>query len=217
MATLERWEPTAILTMTMFTAALVFGNFETPVRTVFALVFLTVVPGLAVIRLAHLPGLGMRVFLAVPVSLCLAALVSGVLVYASVPSWNLGLSILISVTVAAVIVDIAEPVIPELLAEETGPRRLDSEERQALLIGSLLSGASIQEAARAAHVSLSTVYRESHRSDRLRRAMDLARRGPLDVDVESPPEPVGTVRERGGPRSPSELPDSPASSTRSSE
>jgi hypothetical protein len=172
---------------------------------------------LAVIRLAHLPGLGMRVFLAVPVSLCLAALVSGVLVYAGVPSWNLGLSILISVTVAAVIVDIAEPVFPELLAEETGPRRLDSEERQALLIGSLLSGASIQEAARAAHVSLSTVYRESHRSDRLRRAMDLARRSAVDVDVESPPEPVGTGRELSGPRFPSELPDSPASSTRSSE
>jgi transposase-like protein len=203
MAALERWEPTATLIMTMFTAALVFGDFETPVRTVFALVFLTLVPGLALMRLAHLPGLGMRIFLAVPVSLCLAALVSGVLVYAGVPSWDLGVSILISVTVAAVIVDIAEPIIPEFLAEETGPRRLDSEERQALLMRSLLGGASIQEAAHAAQVSPATVHREIRRSERLRRAIDLARRSVLEVEVKSLPEPDETVRERSRPRSPS--------------
>lgn len=178
----HRFENIAILSTTMVTAALVFGDFEFPLRTAFALAFMSVVPGYALVRLIGVSGLAMRLFLAVPISLAISMIVSGGLVYAGIVSWNFGVTIIMSVTVGAVILDISRRAVAEARVTQTASRRLTHEDRQERLIGSLREGSTLAEAARVADVSLATVYREMRRSDAFRRAIDVASGGLLTIE-----------------------------------
>ena len=173
----------------MVTAALAFSNVEHPIRTIFTLVFITFVPGLAIIRLVHLEGLTIRLLLAPPTSLAVAALVSAILVYSGIPSWNLGLSALVSLTVGLVVADFArrdvefEPHVPR--------RKLDDEARQAALVQTLLDGGTLADAASAAGVSTATLRRALHRSTPLRGAVRVATHGESDRSELTPPDVAG--------------------------
>jgi len=181
---MSRFEPPLLLTWTMLTAALVFGELGGPVRVIFALTFLGAVPGLAVTRLVGFSDLEARLLVAVPLSLSISAIVSGALVYLGVPSWDLGLSILISLTVAAVIADLARLELGLGRVDDLQlPGKLDDEARQARLVDALQAGGSLADAAEAAGVSRSTVYRSLRRSAALRRAVDVASHGTVDPDL----------------------------------
>jgi hypothetical protein len=181
---MSRFEPTLLLAWTMLTAALVFGEIGGPVRVAFALTFLGVAPGLAVTRLCGFTDLETRLLVAVPVSLAVTAIVSGVLVYVGLPSWDLGLSIMISLTVAAVIADLARPELGLGRVHELQlPGKLDDETRQARMVDALQAGGSLSDAAEAAGVSRSTLYRSLRRSEALRRAVEIASHGTVDPDL----------------------------------
>lgn len=181
---MRRLEPTLLLAWTMFTSAFVFGDFSGPFRVVFALVFLGVVPGLAFARLVRFTDPEVRLLTAIPLSLAFDAIVSGALVYFGVPSWDLGLSILVSLVVAALVIDLARPEIglgpvPQLQV----PGKLDDEARQARLVDVLLAGGTLADGAAAAGVSRSTLTRALRRSEALRRAVEVASRGSVDPDA----------------------------------
>jgi hypothetical protein len=174
---MRRFEPALLLTWTMLTAAVCFGDLDSPVRVAFAVSFLGAVPGLALGRLFGLSGEA-RWLMTVPLSLALGAVVSGLLVYVGYPSWNLALSILISISVAALIVDISQPELDlERTLEFPVPGKLDDETRQVRLVEALLAGGSMAEAAEAAGVSVRTLQRSLRRSDALRRAIEVASHG----------------------------------------
>ena len=86
-----------------------------------------------------------------PLSLSIAALVGGILVYSGFPSWDLALTLLISLTVAGVIVDLVRPrVVMIPMPDLRVPGKLNDEDRQARLMQSLLEGGSLDDAAAAA-------------------------------------------------------------------
>jgi lambda repressor-like predicted transcriptional regulator len=176
-----RYEPALLLAWSMSAAGLAFADVDHPIRTVFALVFLAFVPGLAITRALHLNGLATRLLLALPISLSLAALISAALVYVGFPSWNLGLSMLLSVTVGAIASDLARVSIPTHRPGRITRNKLDDETRQAALVHSLLEGATLAEAAQAAGVSTTTLQRALQRSERLRMAAMVATHGELDA------------------------------------
>jgi hypothetical protein len=178
----RRLEAPVLLGWSMLTAALSYGGFHHPLRTVFALIFLAFVPGLAFLRLAKLTEPVMTVLLALPVSLGLDAAVSAILVYAGIPSWDLGLSLLISFTVGVLIADLVKPTIAvgPSLPQVSG--LLGDEARQARLIASLLRGASMGDACEAANVSQTTLKRALQRSPDLRRAVAVATQGALESE-----------------------------------
>ena len=181
-----RLEPLVVLAWTAVTGAMVFGGLQGVPRILFAIVFVAVVPGLVAVRLMGFGDLLTRVLIAVPLSLSIAALVGGVLVYAGVPSWNLALTLLISLTVAGVIVDLVRPrVVMIPMPDLRVPGKLNDEDRQARLMQSLLEGGSLDDAAAAAGVSRATLTRSMGRSPALRRAMEIASHGTLPP----PPKP----------------------------
>jgi hypothetical protein len=190
---IARYEPAIIILWTMATAAVSFADLQHPVRTALALVFLGFVPGLAVIRLSRLQGLGIRLLLALPSSLAIAAVVSAALVYSGFPSWDLGLSALLSITVGAVALDLARPIV---FAERTGqPRRkLDDESRQAALIQTLLDGGTLAEAAKAAGVSTATLQRALHRSNALWTAVSVATHHESQAELDDSRAPLDPRR-----------------------
>ena len=179
---LRRLEPPLLLGLSMLTAALMFGGFHHPLRTVIALIFLAFVPGLAFLRLVKLTEPVMTVLLAVPVSLGLDAALSAILVYAGIPSWDLGLSLLISFAVGALIVDLVKPTIAIGPSAPKLSGLLGDEARQARLIGSFLRGASFGDACEAANVSPTTLRRALQRSPDLRRAVTVATQGGLELE-----------------------------------
>ena len=162
---------------TAVVAALVFVDFAGPVRIGLTVAWLALAPGLAITALLGFNGLLTRLFLSVPLSLCLAAVVSALLVYGGFPSWELGMSILLSVTMAALIIDLAPPQV-ELSMHETATTHLSGKlsepSRQAQLVTSLQDGATLAEAADEAGVSVSTLQRGMRRSEVLRRAVEVA-------------------------------------------
>lgn len=174
-----RVEAPLLLAWTMVTAAMVFGDAEGPVRTAVALTWLSFAPGLALGRLTGF-DLPMRLLTAVPVSLCLAAAVSAALIYAGLPSWEVATTVLISITVGAVILtlaplraraDLQSPAADDLRG------KLAEEPRQARLVETLLDGGTLTEAAQAAGVSMSTLRARLRASEALRRAVEVASNG----------------------------------------
>lgn len=163
---------------TAVTAGFAFADAQGAVRALLSLTWLAIAPGLAFTRLIGLTELITRLVVAIPLSLALAAVVSGVLVYAGLPSWELGLSILVCICVAFLIAELAPPRLaiglPVVGAGLSG--KLADEARQARLMDALLGGATLSEAASAAGVSMSTLQRALRRSETLRRAVDVAGR-----------------------------------------
>jgi hypothetical protein len=177
---MRRYEPALLLACTMSAAGLSFADIQHPVRTAVTLFFLAFVPGLAITRAIRLEGLEARLVLAVPTSLGLAAVVSAAFVYFGVPSWDLGLSVLISITVGAVAADLARGAIPAHRAGRFNRSKLDDEGRQAAIVHTLVEGGSLADAAQAAAVSTATLQRALQRSKRLRMAASVASHGELD-------------------------------------
>lgn len=168
---------------TAVVAGLVFADIGGPVRIGLTVAWLALAPGLAVTGWLGFSGFITRLFLSIPFSLCLAAVVSGVLVYAGLPSWDLGMSILVSATLAVLIVDLAPPQVELSMHETANPHlrgKLADPSRQAQLVASLQDGATLAEAADEAGISVSTLQRGMRRSDVLRRAVDVA--GDTGVD-----------------------------------
>ncbi len=180
----HRVESFAILFTTMVAAALVFGDFDTPLRPIFAIGFVAVAPGLAIAQLIGITGLAIRLFLAIPISLAISTLVAGAMTYAGITSWNFGLTIIMSLAIGAVILDIGRSGIVHAAARRATARRLTDEDRQERLISSLRQGSTLAEAARAAGVSQTTVHRELRRSDSLRRAVEVASGGLLTFELD---------------------------------
>ena len=186
---MSRLEAPLMLAATMVTAALVFGDVHGPARTTVALLWLSLAPGLAFTQLAGFREMGIRLVLAVPFSLALAAVTSGVLVYAGIPSWELGMSVLLSLTVAAVILHLAPPRLNVRLGWEAATDvrgKLAEEPRQARMVEALLAGGTLADAAEAAGVSLVTLRRRLRSSEALRRAVEVASGGSLE-DLEADP------------------------------
>ena len=179
----RRLEVPLLLGLSMLTAALSYGGFHHPLRTVIALIFLAFAPGLAFLRLAKLTDPAMTVLLALPVSLGVDAAVSAFLVYAGFPSWDLALSLLISLVVGVLIVDLVKPTMTVGPSQPKVGGLLGDEARQARLIGSLLRGASVGDACEAANVSQATLRRALQRSPDLRRAVAVATQGALELEA----------------------------------
>lgn len=180
---MSRYEPTILLLWSMLTAALVFGDISGPLRTVVALGFLASVPGLAVTRLFGANDVEFRALTAIPISLAIEAVVSGALVYAGLPSWDLGMSIVLSLTIGVVIIGLVRPTLELRPTPDSRiPGKLGDGARQARLVDALLDGGSLAEAAGAAGVSPSTLYRTLRRSEVLRRAVDVASEGRVDLE-----------------------------------
>jgi hypothetical protein len=178
-----RVEAPLLLAWTMITAALVFGDAEGLLRTTVALTWVAIAPGLALGRLAGF-DLVMRLVTAVPVSLCLAAAVSAALIYAGLHSWEVATTVLISITVGAVILRLAPPRVRVRLGSSSSDNlrgKLAEEPRQARLVESLQEGGSLVDAAEAAGVSMSTLRKQLRASDALRRAVEVASMSRVDV------------------------------------
>jgi hypothetical protein len=201
---MARVEPPLLLAWSMVTAALVFGDIGSPVRTALAFGWLMLVPGLTLTRLIEVRELPIRLVIAVPLSLALDAAVSGVLVYAGLPSWEVGMSILISISVAAVILDLAPPRPGlRLVWNPAGDLRgkLAEESRQARMVEALLAGGTLGDAAEAAGVSIATLRRRLGTSEALRRAAEVAAGGPVDdLAGRSEPEPASQPPKRRVPQ-----------------
>lgn len=166
----------------MVTAVLVFGDVHHPVRATVSLIFVAFVPGLAILRLIGLRDLEMTILLAIPLSLSLDAAMSAVLVYAGLSAWNLGLSILLSVTVGAVILDVARPRVAAVRSPRHVGGKLEDEVRQAEVVRALLDGGSLADAAEAARVDVTTLQRAIRRSPAFRSAVAVASRSMVDGD-----------------------------------
>jgi hypothetical protein len=172
---------------TALVAALVFADIGGPVRIGLTVAWLAIAPGLAVITLLGFSGVLTRFLLTVPLSLCLAAVVSAVLIYSGLSSWELGMSVLVSLTIAALVVELAPPQV-DLSIRETRITHLRGKladpSRQAQLVASLQDGATLSEAADSAGISVSTLKRGMRRSDVLRRAVEVASPiGPEEGDL----------------------------------
>jgi hypothetical protein len=168
---------------TALVAGLVFSEFGGPIQIGLTVAWLALAPGLAIIALLGFSGLLTRLLLSIPLSLCLAAVVSALLVYAGIASWELGMSILVSGTVAALIIDLAPPQVELPIHETTTTHlrgKLAEPSRQAQLVTSLQDGATLAEAADEAGVSVSTLQRGMRRSAVLRRAVEVASTTGLD-------------------------------------
>jgi cytochrome c oxidase subunit IV len=94
--------PAVLLLSTLAVGVTTFGDLQGPVRTLVSLWFLLVCPGMALVRLMHVPGRLMELSLAVALSVALGTIVSSTLVYAHQWSPEVGLGALMAVTVAGV-------------------------------------------------------------------------------------------------------------------
>ena len=99
--------PTIILVSAVGAGTLTFGGVDSPIRSVVALWFLFVCPGMAFVRLLRIGDALTELTLAVALSLALDALVAGTMLYAGAwsPRWGLGL--LIGMSVVGVALQIA--------------------------------------------------------------------------------------------------------------
>ena len=103
----DRW---ARVALGVSTAAAAYAAFDlaSPLRVLVILAFLLLVPGTAIIRLLRLDELAAEVALATGLSVSLAGMVAGVLLYAGAWSPGATLAILICVTLAAVGVELEQ-------------------------------------------------------------------------------------------------------------
>lgn len=182
-----RYEPTLILAWSGAAAALSFGDIQHPIRSALVLGFLAFVPGLALVRLLGLQGALPRLLLALPTSLALTAIVSGVLAYGSFPNWELGFSVLLALAIGAVVLDVARRPLAAPRVSRRPRTKLDDDARQAALIQALSEGGTLADAARAAGVSVATLRRALRTSPRLRMAVSVTSQAGLDDDPDCRP------------------------------
>jgi uncharacterized membrane protein len=96
-----RWAwPVAIIVSTVMLDALVVGNIDTPLRPLVAIWFVSVCPGLALVRLLRLRDGWSEMAVSLALSLTLGVIVATALVYADWWSPKLGLAILSAVSLA---------------------------------------------------------------------------------------------------------------------
>jgi UDP-N-acetylmuramyl pentapeptide phosphotransferase/UDP-N-acetylglucosamine-1-phosphate transferase len=94
--------PTIIIVTVVVLGVLVFGNITSPIRTALALWFLVVCPGMALVGLLRLNDPWAEVALGTTLSLSLDVLLSLCLVYSGFWSPNLGLVILMVISLVGV-------------------------------------------------------------------------------------------------------------------
>ncbi len=102
--------PAASVVSTVATAAVVLSDVAPRARAPFVLSFLVVCPGMALVRLLRLGDRIAEWTLAIALSIVLAILVSGVMLYAGKWSPLHGLAILVGMTLAATVADVARAV-----------------------------------------------------------------------------------------------------------
>ena len=197
---MSRIERDLLLVWTALTAAVVLAGLGGPVRVALVLSWVALAPGLALCAVAGFGPLALRLFLAPPVSLALAATVSGLLIYAGLPTGGPGMGFLFAVTFGVLTFQV--PFVRTFLLRRSALSadvrgKLAEEARQAALIEALVQGGSLEDAAEAAGVSVATVRRRIRESESLRRAVrvvsdDLAAEARVERD-----EPKGPVRFSG--------------------
>ncbi|MHB0923436.1 MAG: hypothetical protein ACYC3H_05675 [Bellilinea sp.] len=103
----NRWLWAVVLiSSSLLIGLMAFSNWESPVRVWIALWFLVICPGMALQRLMGL-RLGIQGWsLAIAFSLALDTLVGIILLYSGNWSWELGLGILVSLTIVSAILDL---------------------------------------------------------------------------------------------------------------
>jgi hypothetical protein len=94
-------------------AALALGDLESPVRTVIVLAFLLVCPGAAWVRLLPLGDTLAVLTVSVAVSIALDTTVAGILLYSHVWSPTAAFVILVGLSLAGALVQVARPVRPQ--------------------------------------------------------------------------------------------------------
>ncbi len=99
----DRVWPVAIMLSAAIVGALAVGGTGSPLRPIVTLGFLTVCPGMAIIRLLQLEDVLTELTLAVAFSIALDSLVAGTMLYVGwwSPRWALGLLLGVSVIGAA--------------------------------------------------------------------------------------------------------------------
>lgn len=102
--------PIVIAASAMLIAVLDFGGITTPIRPIAALWFLVFCPGIALVRLLRLQDLWAEVGLATAVSLSLDVGVASMLIYTGYWSPNLGLTILICVSLLGAALQVRGPL-----------------------------------------------------------------------------------------------------------
>jgi hypothetical protein len=98
--------PAAGVVLAAGSAAFVFTGIDFPLRPVFVLAFLFVCPGMALVRHLRIGGIA-ELTLGVALSFALGTIVPGTMLYAGAWSPGLGLLVLIVITLAATLADIA--------------------------------------------------------------------------------------------------------------
>jgi hypothetical protein len=98
--------PTASIALTLAVVAVVVGGVDSPVRPALVIPFLLLAPGMAAVRLLRIPDPTAVFMLAVAVSLVVAGLVAGIMVYTGNWSPTGGLVGLALFTVTANVADI---------------------------------------------------------------------------------------------------------------
>lgn len=99
--------PAAVVLAAIAAAVVTFGDLRTPLRPAIALVFLLACPGLALVHMLRLSDTLAELTLAAAVSIACNTLVVGALLLAGVSSSETVLAVLLSLTVAAVVLDVA--------------------------------------------------------------------------------------------------------------
>ena len=98
--------PAIIIGSAVAVSAVVLGDLSSPIRPVLVLWFLLVCPGLAFVRLLRIKDLGNELTLAIALSLAIDSILAMVMIYAKLWSPKGGLSVLISLCVIGVMLQI---------------------------------------------------------------------------------------------------------------
>src|SRR5919109_2766884 len=98
--------PTASIALTLVVVAVVIGGLDSALRPALVIPFLLLAPGMAVVRLLRIPDPTAVLMLAVAVSLVIAGLVAGIMVYTGTWSPKGGLVGLALFTVTANVADV---------------------------------------------------------------------------------------------------------------
>ncbi len=96
--------PVILVVSAMGTGVLFFVDGHSPLRPFVVLWFLMVCPGMAVVRIFNVHEILLEWVLALSLSISLAGIISSIMIYTHIWSPGLGLGILITITVAGVVV-----------------------------------------------------------------------------------------------------------------
>lgn len=102
--------PAGLLVCSSATAVLALADVRSPLRVLVSLSFLLVCPGMAIVRHWRLRAPIVELALATGLSVALATLVAGVMLYAGVWSMELGLLLLAGITVAGAALEVARGI-----------------------------------------------------------------------------------------------------------